>query len=115
MKLLNYYFLLLVLSLSVCGCGDDPMPGEGRPDAACQGERSQKAMLAIGERSYNELCGNRSRAGVKADNLVLVSTVHGRGTDQYGIYAVNMADSSGYVLVTSNPGVDPVFNRIEYN
>ncbi len=75
--------------------------------------RTHQEMIEQSLAAYNHLYPATSRNSREVVNIVPVRTSMSRGEVPNPLYAINFADSAGYVIIASHPNVEPVMAVIE--
>ena len=110
-KALIFLFLWLpILFLGSCKSDMDVSP-EIMPDIVKY--RDQQEMIEQSIAAYNHLYPTKSRSSRQVANVVPVRMTPSRGELPNPLYAINFEDSAGYVIMASNPNVEPVMAVIE--
>jgi len=78
--------------------------------------RTESQMQDFAVSAYSSLYPSKSREALQVESVKRISSKKSsRSSDNTtSLYAVNFADSSGYVIVTDNPNVEPVMAVIEH-
>ncbi|MBD5170647.1 MAG: hypothetical protein HDT07_01375 [Bacteroidales bacterium] len=110
-KVLIFLFIWFpILLLGSCKSDMDVSP-EIMPDIVKY--RSQQEMIEQSIAAYNHLYPTKSRSSRQVANVVPVRMTPSRGELPNPLYAINFEDSAGYVIMASNPNVEPVMAVID--
>ena len=104
--------LVLGLLISLASCQND-VKLTSKDFSESVKYRTSQEMVEHSLAAYNHLYPAKSRNSREVANIVPIRTNMSRSEVPNPLYAINFADSAGYVIVASHPNVEPIMAVIE--